>query len=148
MGNNLGRWTCHMTLLFKELFWSPPHSKSILENLIRKYSLLLHNSHMISFFSLYFLACDRGRNILAAWVGQLHWVGLLLVPSLHGWSLLRTVCPKENKSSKCFRREFQVMQRKSDSGRWRIKERDQGSLFQDWSWGKQLNKEKQGGLIF
>lgn len=45
-------------------------------------------------------------------------------------------------------REFQVMQRKSDTGRKSIREKDQGSLFQDWNWGKQLSKEKEGGPIF
>lgn len=153
MGNSLRLWDHHMTLLFKKLFWSPPHSKSILENLIHKYSLLLlwDSSHVIPFSFFFF--CLWQRKECACCLGQscalLHWVVLLLVPSLHGWSLLCIVCPKQNKNSKQHSmREFQVMQRKSDTGRRRIRERDQGSLFQDWSWGKQLSKEKQGGPIF
>lgn len=73
MGNSLRLWARHMTLLFKKLFWSPPHSKSILENLIHKYSLLLlwDTSHVIP-FSFFFFACDRGRSVLAAWVSHVH----------------------------------------------------------------------------
>lgn len=93
MGNSLRLWARHMTLLFKELFWSPPHSKSILENLIHKYSLLLlwDTSHVIPFSFFFLPVTEEGVCLLLGSVMSTSPLGgsavgplfAWLVPSLH-----------------------------------------------------------------